>query len=94
MDREKFVDFLFGKNYSRNSVFSRSNAVSRVEREYNISIENVVTNKEKTLDLIEQIMSDNRFTETQKKNFPNAVICYYEYVNGSILGTLKENNRR
>ena len=59
-----------------------------------LDLEKQLENSLKTLDLIERIMSDNRFKERQKKNFPNAVRCYYEYVNGSILGTLKENNRR
>ncbi len=100
MDKTKYKSFLSTVRTSKNepltsiSINSRVNEVCRVEKEFNVLMDDVVTDKEKTLDLIESIMQSKNLTERQKNNFPNGVRYYYEFVNGTKLGTLRENNRK
>lgn len=94
MNREKFVDFLSNKGLTKASINSRATWVNRVETEMNVSMDSIVTDKEKTLDLIEMVMKYEEFTKRQRQNFPNGIRYYYEFKNGTILGTLRENNRR
>lgn len=94
MDREKFVDFLLNKGLTKASVNSRATWVSRVETEMNISIDSIINDKEKILDLIENVMSYTGFTQRQRNNFPNGIRYYYEFRTGQKLGTLRDNNRR
>lgn len=94
MDREKFIDFLLNKGLTKASVNSRATWVSRVETEMKISIDSIIHDKEKVLDLIENVMSYTSFTQKQRNNFPNGIRYYYEFRTGQKLGTLRDNNRR
>ena len=94
MDREKFVDFLLNKGLTKASVNSRATWVSRVETEMNISIDSIIHDKEKILDLIENVMNCENISAKQRYNFPNGIRYYFEFRNGTKLGTLRENNRR
>ena len=60
----------------------------------NISIDSIIHDKEKILDLIENVMSYTGFTQKQRNNFPNGIRYYYEFRTGQKLGTLRDNNRR
>lgn len=100
MDNEKFIEFLEtvktdkGEHLSPKAIKERVKWVGRVEREFNISIDSIIADKEKTLDLIETVMKYDSISTNQRYNFPNGIRYYFEFRNGTKLGTLRENNRR
>lgn len=100
MDNEKFIEFLEtvktdkGAHLSMKAIKARAKWVARVEREFNVSMDSVVTDKEKTLDLVETVMKCESISANQRYNFPNGIRYYFEFRNGTKLGTLRENNRR
>jgi hypothetical protein len=93
MIRKEFILFLEGSGLTPKASSARASWCSRVEKTYNVDLDIIVTDKDKTLDLIERIGSEVDFTKRQRQNFPNAIRYYYRYINGDILGTLKGNGR-
>jgi hypothetical protein len=58
---------------------------NRVCRDYGVDIDEIITTVEKTQDLRRKVMISLSYTKTQRKNFPNGIKKYYEFVNGIVL---------
>lgn len=94
LNRDGFFSYLVSAGLTAKASGTRATWCRRVEEICNVDLDNIVKDKEQTLDLIETVMSHPNMTDYIQNHYPNAIRHYYSFRNGEKLGTLRDNNRR
>lgn len=70
-----------GNPLTENGINSRMKLCIRVERDYNIDLDSIITDVDK-VQLLRRFIYDNEdYTKRQRQNIPNAIKKYFEFVN-------------
>lgn len=84
----EFRQFLQAQNLSQNGINSRVNWCNRVERDFNINLDELCI-EEEIQNLRRMVYQHEGYTERQRRNFPNALRKYYQFCTGMDLHRLE-----
>jgi hypothetical protein len=78
---QAFGEMLLGKGRTRKATSTRKSSLLRIERDLNIDMDIVVQSQEETQRLRRRIYKDPGYSICQRRNFPNAIKKYFEFIN-------------
>jgi hypothetical protein len=85
---DAFGDYLILNGRTRKATSTRKSVLLRIERDFNINMDILVSSVEDTQGLRKTIYEHRGYSDCQRKNFPNAVKKYFEFKNGTELPRL------
>lgn len=81
MRESEFRRYLEGQGLSVNGVAARLYWCKRVEKDFGIDLEDVAESETKMQKLRRAVYDNEKYTWRQRRNFPNGLKKYFEFVN-------------
>lgn len=92
MREYEFKKYLEGQGLCFNGVVARLYWCKRVERDFGLDLEGVAKFETEMQKLRRAVYDNEKYTWRQRRNFPNGLKKYFEFVNGYELPRLSRNN--
>jgi len=92
MRESEFRRYLEGQSLCVNGVVARLYWCKRVEGDFGVDLEDVAESETKMQKLRRAVYDNEKYTWRQRRNFPNALKKYFEFVNGYELPRLNRKN--
>lgn len=92
MREHEFRRYLGGQGLSVKGVAARLSWCKRVEEDFGVDLGDVAKSETKMQELRRAVYDNEKYTRRQRRNFPNGLKKYFEFVNGYELPRLGRNS--
>lgn len=92
MKEHDFGKYLQGQGLSAHGVSARLSWCKRVERDFGVDLEDIARSESEMQKIRRAVYDNERYTWRQRRNFPNGLKKYFEFVNSHELPRLTRSN--